>query len=268
MPASFPFVIDESVPDGNTESARLLDDRIREVKAWYNAMFGIPQVAMQAAIGSTNADGTFTLSKGLVLFNVAADPTFAGQLQRNGARLKYNDGSTAQNLAFQSDIFLTGDNSEPNVNSIATETAMYTIGIPGGSLGTAGFLHIYVEHFILSILSGSSLQLRFALGGGVFYGPSIFNSTVGTVTNVGVNTHIRLNARSSVSLQNFAATTIIGQDNVLFNFGNSGQLTYHRAGQTNINMSGAVNFQSNALWSLSSASNSVSGMGVDIVKTR
>jgi len=243
----------------------LIDNRVGELEIAICDILGIPLET------NMNAPALFHSAAGLLkifLQNGGVDPTIVGEIVRNGTRIKTHDGAAIQDFAYQSDIFIGGSVEEPEAVNTADEFPLYSVGIGGGSLGTAGFLHISVETFINSMLTGSSLQIRVGYGGAVFYGPTLFNGSGGTVGPFGVRTDVRLSARNSALLQVFSAVSVIGQDNPLVNWGASGHFSYHRAGLLSISSGSSQALAVNALWSLADPFNSVSGLGLDIWKTR
>ena len=234
-----------------------IDNKVGDLEKALCDIFGIPiDTAVAAALLEVSANGLTKVN----FQDLASNPTAIGQLARNGNLLKYHNGAV-RTVACS----VGSDVTEPAVVNTAIQAALYSTLIEGGSLGTNGFIHGHVEVSITSILNGASLQLLFYYGGVSFFAPTVFNNSGGTI-NFTVGTDFMLHGRNSAVAQVYSITSVIGIENAFVNWGVNGFSTLHRGGLIAVNSAVDQPFQLNVIWSAASASNSVSGLGIDIFR--
>jgi hypothetical protein len=138
---SLPNQIDPTVPT-STEALSLGDDRIRALSLAITDIFGIPVATnIASALGSVTAAGL----KNWLFQNAAANPTSAGQVQRNATNLLFHDGTAARkiltdatgavNLAGVLSGNLAGDyvTSQPAYVNVDATNLLANITIPVGA---------------------------------------------------------------------------------------------------------------------------------------
>jgi hypothetical protein len=158
-----------------------------------------------------------------------------------------------------------GSVQEILVVNTTTETALFSLPVLAGSLGTTGYILGEATIFVNSMINGEVLSIKSSWGGTLFWNAQLRNNSGATQTNFGIIMTFRIHNRNSASSQGIWATAtvhatpdfVIGWYQPTFQMSNVHSVV---SGGTK-NTASTQNIQIQVQWSSANAANSCYGLG-------